>query len=102
VAPLNQAFPKLAVVVDFSVEDGKNGTVLIANWLIAALQVDDTEPAHSERNVLVGVGAEAIRAAMTLHIEHIPENLYVGRSSLEIVKSTNSAHEAGLLLTGAV
>jgi len=64
VATCFQQLPELPVVVDFSVEDGEDGAVLVADWLIASLQIDDAEAAHPQRQISVEICTRAVGATM--------------------------------------
>jgi hypothetical protein len=51
--------------------------VFVRNWLVAAGQVNDAEPAHSQADVLLYQNAFFIRAAMDDRIAHPAHDLFV-------------------------
>src|ERR1700687_3833605 len=48
VAELFQPFAQLAVVVNLAVENNPGSAVLIMDWLLSALQIDNREPPHAQ------------------------------------------------------
>jgi hypothetical protein len=62
--------PELPVVVDLTVQDDDNGAILVVDWLVAALKVDDGKALDTERCPLPGeVPRESgPRWTMTSHI----------------------------------
>jgi hypothetical protein len=78
-AQLLQLFSELKIVVDLAVEDYPRRTFLIVNWLLAALQVDDGQAAHSETNGPINVKAIVVRPAVPDRIAHARQQLFVDR-----------------------
>jgi hypothetical protein len=40
--------PQVAVVVDLAVEDDPDGAILVADRLLAVVEIDDAQPPHAE------------------------------------------------------
>src|SRR5690606_42098386 len=57
------------LVVDLAIEDHADGFVLVPDRLPAALQIDDAQPPHAEREARREVGPRAIRPAVHDEIE---------------------------------
>jgi hypothetical protein len=60
----NQVFPKLKVIVDFTVEDGHHVAVFIGHRLIAGIDIDDGQPPNSEPNANLAELALVVRPSM--------------------------------------
>jgi hypothetical protein len=73
VAQLLQLFAQLAIVVDFAIENNPGRAVAVVNWLFAAVQVDNGQPAHTQANRTLKVKAVVIRAAMANRIAHLTD-----------------------------
>ena len=56
--------PQLSIVVDLPVQYDPDGAILVADWLIAGLQVDHAQATHAERHAGANVGPARIRAAV--------------------------------------
>src|SRR6266700_778120 len=50
VAQLFQLFAQLAIVVNLTVENNPGSPVLIMDWLLSALQIDNRESPHAQRH----------------------------------------------------
>jgi hypothetical protein len=51
VSPANQVLPKLAIVVDLTIEHDGDGPILIVDRLVAPFEIDDAEPPHPDAHV---------------------------------------------------
>src|SRR5437762_3196671 len=70
VAELFQFLAQLAIVVDLAVEDDPRGVILIVDWLLAALQIDDREAAHAQAHWTIEIESALIGTAMTNRFAH--------------------------------
>jgi hypothetical protein len=58
------------VVVDFTVENNRYGTVFVADGLVTRGEVDDTEAAHAQADLTLREKAVVIRAAVRNNVAH--------------------------------
>src|SRR5450755_3447087 len=65
-----QIFPQLRKVENFTVEDYPYSFVLVVNRLMAPLQVNNAQPAHSESDVSLGVDSLVVRTSMNNCVAH--------------------------------
>jgi hypothetical protein len=70
VAAVAQRLAQLAEVVQLAVEDRRDRAVLVVDRLVTACHVDDGEPAHAERGVVVAVEAGTVRAPVDERVAH--------------------------------
>ena len=89
---LLQLFAKLAVVVNLAVENYPGSAILIVDWLVAALDVDDREPAHSQAGWTTEIETIIVRAAMLDGIAHSDQQRLINIRSITINYAYNSAH----------
>src|SRR3989304_3534955 len=68
-----QASPNLLEVVDLAIEDRPDGLPFIRHRLLAGGQIDDREAAHAQPDLVRGVVAIIIRAAMPQAGRHSPQ-----------------------------
>jgi protein-tyrosine phosphatase len=67
VAPLAEAVLEGGMVVDLAVEDRPNGPVFVAQGLVAALDVDDAQPARAQGHVGSVIDEEALVIGSAVH-----------------------------------
>jgi hypothetical protein len=60
----NQIRPERPKVVNLPVADNPQSPVLVADWLVAARQIDDAEPSHGQPNVSIDVEPLVVGASM--------------------------------------
>ena len=77
-APLEIA-PQLLVVVDLAVEDDPDRAVLVRDRLVAAVEIDDAEAAHAERDAVADVHTLIVGAAMRHGAAHGANLVLVNR-----------------------
>jgi hypothetical protein len=65
-----QLLGKLGVVVDLTIENDPDGTVLVADWLMAVSQINDAEATHSDADIPGNENAGVVGAAMSDLIIH--------------------------------
>ena len=97
VPQLLQLLAQLAIVVDLAVENDPGGTVLIANWLVPAFQINDRKPAHGQAHAVAQIKAVVIGPAVTNGLVHAPQQLAVYRSA---VTTNNACYATHFLLSG--
>ena len=66
VAPLAQALPQLAEVVDLAVEDGADRAVLVRDRRVALVEVDDREAVLGDHSSAFAELPHGVRASVTL------------------------------------
>ena len=75
VALFHEACTDFLIVVDLAVEHQHQIAVLAVEWLCACLRhIDDAQPAVSQRNILVDVGALSVRPAVLDFVQHLLEH----------------------------
>jgi hypothetical protein len=74
VATRFQTAPQLPEIVDFTVEDDRDASGFIENWLVTAAEVNDAEPAHPERYRAIDKQALVVGAAMVHLAQHLPQD----------------------------
>ena len=67
--------PELPEVVYLSVEHYREALILIEHRLVAALEVDDAEPAHTQGHRIIHKKAFVVRPAMTHPPHHLADNV---------------------------
>src|SRR5258705_4817383 len=81
-------------VVDLPVVDDPDGPVLVRDRLVAGLEIDDAQPAHAERRVVVVIGALVIRSAMPEGSGHPLQRAASVRHASIGQKPRNPTHDA--------
>ena len=76
----DQLLAQLDEVVDLSVEDRRDGAVLVVDGLASAGHVDDGESPHPQRRVGVGVVALSVGPPMSDEAAHRPYLFGIGRA----------------------
>src|SRR5947209_5162328 len=77
-AARGELVPKLLVVVDLAVEDDMHRAELVSQRLRAALEVDDGQPPHPERDVSVLPEALPVGSAVSHRSDHPAQDLGFG------------------------
>src|SRR5262249_51190671 len=67
--------PDVLVVVELAVLHRPDGAVLVADRLVAALDVDDAEPPHAECDARLEMRAAVVRAAVRHGVGHPVEHV---------------------------
>jgi hypothetical protein len=81
------------VIVNFSVENDPDGTVFVADGLMASGKIDDAEAAHAEPNPALGEEAIVVGTAMGHHVAHTSQNARIDSCvCTEFKYSSNSTH----------
>jgi len=81
---VREIFSKLLVVVDLTVEDDGNRTVLVKNRLLSCFNTDNTEPTMGKSDWAILVVAGFIWPTMLKTIIHLFENAEVWRGNTRI------------------
>ncbi len=89
---------EVEVVVDLAIEDDADRAVLVPDRLRAALEIDDAEPPHAEREPVRRreVRARAVRPAVDDPAEHLAEQALrfrLGKRTID--ESCDAAHGSG-------
>src|SRR5262249_55468593 len=90
-----QLAPDVLVVVELAVLHRPDGAVLVADRLVAALDVDDAEPPHAERDAGLEVRAAVVRASVRHGVGHAVEHVRLDHRTwltAYLDDSTNPAH----------
>src|SRR5579863_8455598 len=87
--------PQFWKVVDFSVVNDPDGTVLIRDWLLARAKVDDREPAVAEHRLPSDVDPVIIRTTVDNQTHHPANDVRIncGSSSSYCDFSGDSTHK---------
>src|SRR6266550_3001350 len=93
VAELFQLVAEFAVVIDFPIEDNPGAAVLIVDRLLAAFQIYDRQPAHTQADALAEVEAIFIRATMAYGFAHARDKRLIHRRIIVLDYAYNSAHK---------
>jgi len=80
------------VVVDLSVAEDPDGTVLGAERLVTTVEVDDREAPEREPERPIALVASVIGTAMNDGIRHVDQELGVDRSTITSKLSRDTAH----------
>ena len=81
------------MVVDLAVENDPDRIVLIADWLVAGSQVNDTQAAHPQADLALCEEAVVIGPAVRHYIAHTPQDAGIDVPVFaELEYSRNSAH----------
>jgi len=89
----NQFFAELGVVVNLTVKDDPDRPILIGERLMAALDVDDAEAAHSQAGAIGYQGSSIVGSTMQDPVVHFEQGGVVGTLTGPIVKdATDAAH----------
>ena len=93
VAAGQQALAQLFVVVDLAVEDYPQRAVFVSDGLVARGKVYDGQAAHGQPDVMVGVVAFVVRAAVDDEVVHgLQVGLLYRQARSVIVDSADAAH----------
>src|ERR1041384_3810825 len=69
---LSQTLAQFSIVIDFAVEDKRDTSVLVVEWLVAAIHINDTQTAHPQSNVGLKVKTITVRSTMADNLAHLP------------------------------
>ena len=72
-ATLLELLAQLPIIINFAVEYQPCRAVFVRDWLRASIQVDNTEPAHAQRGIVVQVIPFRVRPAMLKQPTGCPE-----------------------------
>ena len=100
VSALLEVVPQLAVVVDLAVEDDPDRAVFVGHRLMPALEVDDAQPAHAERDAVSEIHALIVRAAVHDGRAHVADLVLGYRRAVPADDSSNAAHRTRALPGG--
>src|SRR5262245_34057385 len=93
-AALDERFTQFGKIVDFTIEDNPDRSVLVANRLMAARHINDRKPPHTKSDIVLEIESLVVRAAMNDCASHFAGDLLVGDlTSVEIDESCNTAHK---------
>ena len=81
------------VVVDLAVENDLNRAVLVVDWLMARIEVDDTQPPHSEPNAGFKIESFIVGTAVCDCIAHFLQFARIHRSFIQTDNSRYAAHD---------
>src|SRR3990170_5864352 len=80
-------------VIDFSVADDSDCSILVGNRLVACLKVNNAETSYAQSNAWRHVETVAVRSTMAHNICHLTQHFPVDWSlRMRINYTTNSAH----------
>src|SRR6185437_9172598 len=82
---------QLAIVIDFPVVGEHEATIPGLHWLLAAAQIDDTEPPVTQPNAIAKVVPGFVWPSMGQAIAHGEQNALITAFALQI-KSDYSTH----------
>src|SRR5262245_20201407 len=85
-------------IVDFTVEDDPKRFVLVVNWLVAAVNVDDAKPPHSEHDVRCDVISRIVGPPVHHRVAHRENFLRRHRLPAETQQTRDSTHTIPFLL----
>src|SRR5262249_55493018 len=95
---------QFAKVVDFTVEDDPDRTILVVDRLVAGRQIDDAQAPHSECDPLIDPRAFVVRATMADDVAH-PAHERAARFGSEgrsggggLYETGDAAHEWSVLM----
>src|SRR5262245_7918823 len=98
-AAAGEALLDIAIVVDLAVTDDDARTVLAVDGLVAAVQIDDGEPAHPQRHRALDVMPCVVGTAVREHVGHTTQYVGIGASAVPVMKNAaNTAHEESAML----
>jgi len=81
------------VIVDFTVEDNEDRSVLVRHRLRATREIDDTETSVAEAETRLSVKTFAVGPTVIKRRRHFPKNRFVdGARLLKIENSGDPAH----------
>jgi hypothetical protein len=94
VATVPKSALKIAIVVDLSVEDDVESPILVGDGLMAAVEIDDRQPANAETDRSVDVIADVVRSAVDDRRTHSPNGLGIDWTlSLGVDDAADSTHQ---------
>jgi hypothetical protein len=70
VSPTEEIFSQFEVVKDLAIEGDPERGILVAHRLVAASEVNDTEPGVRETNATLHMESGIVRAAVRKHTHH--------------------------------
>jgi len=80
-------------VVDLAVDDDVDGVILVRNWLATAINIDDSEPAHTEAESTIDELTAIVRTPVNHRVRHRCEESGIGGAAGSVVKdAANAAH----------
>src|SRR5690349_19801504 len=94
-AAFEERLTQFLIVVNLPVEDDPNRSVLVADRLLARLEVDDAEPPHAEADTRAKVHPFFIRSTMHQHLTH-RANLLLEDRFVKSNDSRNATHGQSL------
>src|SRR4051794_32116330 len=96
VTALQKHLSQLAIVVDLAVEHDPDRAILVADWLMTAVDIDDAEASHAEADAGAHVDAFFVGPAVDQHLTHRPDFAFEDRFAVEANDSSNTTHDGHL------
>src|SRR5258708_382045 len=93
---LPQRVPELAIVVNLAVEDDPDRTILVADWLLAAFEVNDAQPSHAQSRAGPEVDPFLIGSAVHQHLAHGADFVFEDWFAVKANNSSDATHEGNL------
>ncbi len=75
----DQVAPEFLIVVDLAVENHPDSLILVGDWLVAAVEIDDAEAAHPNGAASLDVEAFIVGSPMPNLIAHGPDGAQIRR-----------------------
>jgi hypothetical protein len=87
-----QALAQFLVVIEFAVVDDPDVILFVADGLMAGLDIDDAQAAHSQADVSFYEKTIVVRPAMDNLLVHVGKRLPLCPASIGVKNPANSAH----------
>src|SRR5262245_46583580 len=92
VPPLNEHPAQLLVVINLAVEHNPDRSVLVADRLLTAPEVDDAQPTHTQSDTGAEVNTLFIGPAVHQHLAHPADFVFEHRLAVKANDSSNATH----------
>src|SRR2546423_6819129 len=87
---------QLAIVVNLAVENYRHAVIFVESWVLTGEEIDDRQPAHTERDTIIDQIAFRIGTAMLHAVAHRAQQLFAAirrrRAWIEIGPTGDAAH----------
>src|SRR5262245_51714059 len=90
---MDERAPQFLIVVDLAVEHDPDRPILVADRLLAAVEIDDSQTAHPQSGAWAEVDAFFVGTAVHQHPAHRPNFALEDRFAVKANDSSNATHD---------
>ena len=84
--------PQFDVIVNFPVANDVDGSILVRDRLLSAIQINNRKSLHGKSNRTINIFAIAIGTTMKHELTHFVQDRWLNRGLIEVEDAEDAAH----------